>query len=504
MLIASVLVAVLAWLPFLHAPLTSDESGFLLLGQHLHHGTSLYGDYWVDRPPLLLWLFHLAAALSPAHTVAVGLVGPGVKMLGAAAAGLSVALGWVLVRVATPASRLSRIAAPVLMAALVCTPLLGMPETNGEVLALPFVLGGLACLVAVLRHPERRRATVLAAVAGASAAAAALVKQNVVDVFVFGLVALVVLGRRGPAPLRRRHTSTFAAGTIAALGAAVGVAAAQGTSPRALWYAVVTFRLHASAVIGSSATDTTTQRLGHLLRAAAESGAAPLLLTGVVALGVHAWRGRRSSPRTSPAADDLDLTWPVLALVTWESIGVAAGGSYWLHYLTGAIPGLLLVTCLTLARWRTQRVAAVLVAAGLAYASIASAVVWGGRVEAPVVVSEDAQVTTYLRDHAAPVDGVVVAFGHPDIVAGSGLASPYPELWSLPVRVDDPDLASFSRVLRGRSAPRWVVVSGSSLASWGLDATAAQRYLQAHYSQQATYGDWHIWQRGRVERRAAG
>ena len=69
---------------------------------------------------------------------------------------------------------------------------------------------------------------------------------------------------------------------------------------------------------------------------------------------------------------------------------------------------------------------------------------------------------TYLRDHAAATDGVVVGFGHPDIVAGSGLTSPYENLWSLPVRVRDPHLAELRDVLAGPDHPHWVVVAGKA------------------------------------------
>lgn len=135
-------MAVAAWLPFLHSPLTSDESGFLLLSGQLRRGTSLYGNYWVDRPPLLLWLFHLAGVVTPPGATAVGVLAPGVKLLGAIAAGLAVLLSWVLAAAVEPRGRAARMVAAMAMAILVSSPKLGLPETNGELLALPFVLGG--------------------------------------------------------------------------------------------------------------------------------------------------------------------------------------------------------------------------------------------------------------------------------------------------------------------------------------------------------------------------
>jgi hypothetical protein len=479
--IAAVLVAA-AWLPFLHAPLTSDESGFLLLGRHLSHGTSLYGDYWVDRPPLLIWLFALAGHLGPVATTSIGITAPAVKLMGAVASGLSVVLVGILTSIVAPGSRWPRRAAVALATVLLASPLFGMPEADGELLALPLVLAGLAAAVAVLRHPGHRHARLLAALAGASGAGALLVKQNVIDVVVFAAVAWVVGRRHGEVRLGR-HVAAFAGGALAVVGAAVLLAAAQGTSPAALWDAVVVFRLHASAVIGSSATGTTTARLAHLAGAFVRSGAAAVLVVSTVVL-LAARRQREPS-----------LRWPVLALLGWELVGVAAGGSYWLHYLTGLVPGLVLLLCLAVQARHRIRWAGGLLAACLAYAGVAGLIAWGQHEAAPVGVSTDAQVMSYLRAHAASADGVVVAFGHPDIVAGSGLHSPYPELWSLPVRVNDPRLQQLDETLAGPAAPHWVVVAGDSIGSWGLDAATAQRYLQRHYVEQATYGDWHIWHR---------
>ena len=52
--------AAVLWLPTLLMPLSPDEGGFLLVASQWSPGTSLYGDYWVDRPPLLIGLFQLA------------------------------------------------------------------------------------------------------------------------------------------------------------------------------------------------------------------------------------------------------------------------------------------------------------------------------------------------------------------------------------------------------------------------------------------------------------
>ena len=51
--------AVLCWLPFLGRTPSPDEGGLLTVAGQWAPGSSLYGDYWVDRPPLLIGLFAL-------------------------------------------------------------------------------------------------------------------------------------------------------------------------------------------------------------------------------------------------------------------------------------------------------------------------------------------------------------------------------------------------------------------------------------------------------------
>lgn len=482
-----------AWLPFLHAYLGPDEAGFLLLGQQWAPGTSLYGNYWVDRPPLLVWIFSLVGQISPTGQSVGALTAPAVRLLGATASGVSVLLAGLVGSLASPGRRWSPVAGAVVATVLLSSPLFGMPETDGEVLALPFVLLGLVLLIAALRHARMRSGLLLAAGAGGSAMCAALVKQNVVDVFVFA-IAVALLARVGIAGIVGK-AGAFVGGAIAVLVAALVGAAARGTSPLGLWDAIVVFRLQASDVIGSSSSATTPERMVTLVEAFLASGAAALLVVTVSRLLVQ--RYRRRQPRVkasiSRAGGALDLTWPVLLMVAWELVAAALGGSYWLHYLTGLVPGLVLLGALVDLPAPGRR--RVLVGVCLAGAAVVNAGVWVDHVAAPLTVSDDSRVVSYLREHEDRSDGVVVAFGHPDIVAASGLASPYPQLWSLPVRVRDPQLDDLEQVMSGPAAPRWMVVAGASLDTWGVDAPSAQDYLEQHYGEQVSYGDWHVWQR---------
>ena len=92
-------LSVIARVPSMFRPLSPDEGGFLMVAAQWAKGTSLYGDYWVDRPPLLIMLFQLA------HLAG----GPiGLRLLGAACVGSSVLLAAALARAALRLGRCDR------------------------------------------------------------------------------------------------------------------------------------------------------------------------------------------------------------------------------------------------------------------------------------------------------------------------------------------------------------------------------------------------------------
>ena len=127
--------AALAWAPFVTAPLSPDEGGFLLVASQWRPGHSLYGPYWVDRPPLLITIFDVASHVGGAVAL---------RLIGIAAVLTSVFLAHLLTRRAT--GRPS--AVPVLVAGVfLTTPLFGTGMVNGELLAVPVVLVGLLALV---------------------------------------------------------------------------------------------------------------------------------------------------------------------------------------------------------------------------------------------------------------------------------------------------------------------------------------------------------------------
>lgn len=454
-------------LPFVHIPLERDEGGYLLVAAQWRPGTSTYGNYFVDRPPLLMGIFWLADVLG--GTTALRVIG------------IVVVVGSVLL-----AARIGGRWAALTAAVFLSTPIFGTAGVDGELLAVPFVLAGVLLTVrSVAALSASYRWWALAA--GGCAAAAVLVKQNMVDVIVFALVALGIHALRGNRRAAALRAAWFCLGGALVLGTALAVAASRGTSAPELWDALVTFRAQAGSVIRTFSTSATTARFHVLLLSLAVS-CAPLV--GLAALA--------SARRPSRG---VDLRWAGGAMLTWELAGAALGGSYWLHYLIAVVPGLVVLVTAALpprgvaGEPGRSALGEPWVRSAIGVAAVSAAVAFTGLCVHPPKPGVDQQVAAYVRAHSMPDDGMVVAFGASNIVRDAGLQSPYEHLWSLPVRVRDPRLSELAAVMGSARAPRWVVVDGGSLATWGVDASRAQRVLEAHYREVTRAGDWHVFER---------
>ena len=473
-------LAVAGRVPFLASPASPDEGGYLLIGSQWHPGTSVYGDYWLARPPLLVGINELAAGLG--GTVALRLIG---LLAVLSSVLLAATIGREVTRVqGATAATVSQAAPAAVVAIFMTTPLFGTTHVDGETLAAPLVLCGVLAFVRAWSATDRTVALCWAAAAGAAATGAAMVKQNSIDVFVFVAACLLVRLAQGRRRSALRMASVFGAGALAAAGVILGVAMVRGTSLGELWDSVVTFRFQAASVISSSAPEVNGVRLRTLVLAAVAS-LAP------VVIAVLAWQGRRGlSARASRTSDPLDLRWPACALLAWEVVSIAGGGSYWLHYLLDLVPGIAVLAVAAAQRPTSARRAlgGALTAAALS-TGIATAV---AAIAAPDYSSDHGTIS-YLRQHERPGDTAVVAFGHPNILWDARLQSPYPQLWSLPVRVRDPDLSQLGSLLASPDAPTWVVVAGTGLYSWGIDASHADRVLEADYHRVAVESPYVIW-----------
>ncbi|MEP9361911.1 hypothetical protein ABLE68_03025 [Nocardioides sp. CN2-186] len=450
-------VAGVTWLPFAGRSLSPDEGGLLILAHQWSPGSSLYGDYFVDRPPLLIALVGLADGAWS------------LRLIGITALVFTVLLSGLVGRLAAPGLPIAPVLPAATAAVLAATPLFGGTVVNGELLGLPFIVGGLAATIAAFRATAAGPAYGWGLLAGGAGACAALVKQSLLDVFVCGAVLLLTQRRLRP-------VLGALVGALATVAVTVWLASLKGTSPSELWDAVVVFRGQAASVIATYATGSTPRRLGGVLLALVATGAP--LLAAVLA-----------RPLARRADHSPDLRWPALATLTWELAVVLLGGSYWLHYLLGLVPGLVLLTAAAVQRplpgRRALRIAYGVAAASTVITLTAAAVHPVDRAEEPAIA--------WLADHAEPGDTGVVAFGAANILQATGLVSPYPDPWSLPVRVHDPDLVDLTALLDSDDRPTWMIVAGTSLGTWGIDPTTADRALAEHYEVATTTGEWTIY-----------
>ncbi len=449
----------LSRVPFLTAPVSSDEGGFLVVGSQWSPGPSLYGHYWVDRPPLLIAIFALADGFGgPVALRTIGLVAAVLAVVAAAV------LGWV----ASGQRGVGVLGATVTATALLATPLFGSRIVDGELLACPFVLAGVAALLASHGPMPPSRARALRTLAGVLGVAAVMIKQNMLDVLVVAAALAVHALCRHGARSAWRSLSPFVAGALSTAALIVALAWVRGTSPPALWHAVVTFRFDAAHLLGFSIT-----RMSGIVQAYVMSGALALtLVAGLVCLA-HRPRRQDEAARSVP--------WRLLAfvLVGWELVGVIGGGSYWSHYLVGLIPGLTLLVAVALRGSCTLHRRAIAVT--LVCVSLSTAYRWSHDLSQSGTASDDQIAAGYIRSHANPGDSIVVAFGHANIVKESGLDSPYPYLWALPAFVNDPQLTRLDLLLLSPRAPQWFV-AGGNLSQWGPPGTALQRIVARRYA----------------------
>jgi hypothetical protein len=447
----AVVAVVLLRVPYLWAPMSPDEGGFLAVAAQWHGpGTSLYGSYWVDRPPLLLTLYQLA-------TVTGGLTA--LRLIGCVAAAVTV---WCCAATARNiAGRRAQSCTALAAAALLASPILGVVPVNGELLAAPFVAASaFAATSALARHRSRNAFLATAFAAGALSVGALLVKQNMADGVVFTGLLWCTAWLRGSIDGRqlRRLLGSFVVGALACLAVVTLWVLVRGTSPGGVLYAMYPFRIKAAGVIAAGDRTPNLARLHGLLR--------EWILSGIP-LVVVVLAGRLPRFRTGRAAHVA-----LLGMAVFSTVSVLAGGNYWRHYLVETIVAASLCAgVLTLDRLILARVMSTLMVAS-------SLVAWG----IGLVTWTDSSGEAVARSIAAvarPGDTILSAFGDANLVRATGLRSPYPYLWSLPMRTLDPRLTGLKATLRGPAAPTWLVIRGP--ATYAGLTTYAVRLLGSRY-----------------------
>jgi 4-amino-4-deoxy-L-arabinose transferase-like glycosyltransferase len=471
-----VLAMLLVRLVFMFEPLHADEAGYLAVAQSWHlGGPNLYGHYWVDRPPGLILLFKLASLVGWAPMIRVIAI-PFVVLFVVSAA-------WAAHLVAgRQAARWSAVAA----AALMTTPLLSAQEADGELFAAPLVMLAVAMTIAAVRRtggPSYR----LAFLAGLAEGLAVMIKQNFGDAIIFAVTLVVVSLVQGR--MRSREALGILVGGLAGGGvvaaAAVAYAALSRVGVAKMWFALYGFRGAALDVIEDHNLHAPLVRAALLAVFGILSGAIPILCL----LARETWRSRFTG---SPIA------WAVAVTVALETVGVIAGGSYWPHYLLQLSPMLALGAGLWVGQVRWLRAAVVLVAVSALVGTAFFAATGADTSNA------GARVGGWLQEVSRPTDTVTVLYGNADVQEASARISPYPYLWTLPMRTLDPHLARLRALLSGPRAPTWVVVWGD-LDPWNIDPHDQTRLVIATHYRLVRHPCGHeLWLRDGVARGLAG
>jgi len=458
-------LAFLLRLPGLTRPVRPDEAGWFLVARTWDPSRdSVYGLHFVDRPPSLIGLVDLADFLGGPVTL---------RLLGALAAAATVLL---VARIGTlvadeAAGRWSAVVA----AALTTSPLIDPVAAKGELLALPLV--GLALLWSLMavRSEAPARALGLAFAAGLAGASALGLKQNLAGGLVFAFVLFVGSSWWGSTSARRLAglVASLAAGAAVPALATVGWALAAGVRLSELWYTVYGFRSDAAQVIAESTSTKPAERIVLLLAIAVGAGVVAIVGGFVVHFRDH-WVANRP------------VTVATGAVLTVELAGLVAGGSYWRDYLFPLVPPIALCVALLVSRGgrpaRRMRAVALL---SLASAAI-SLVVWFVLEVAGVIGYTEVAAGDAIKEASDPGDSLVVFGGRADVQYSSDLPSPYPHLWSLPMRTLDPEYADLVALLEGPDAPTWFV-TWVSMSSWdapGADDLRAA--VEANYERHGT------------------
>ncbi len=457
-LLSAASVVVAGRLLFFRTPVGGDEAGFLMAGSDWHRGSSLYGDYWVDRPPLLMWIMELTGNVTALRIV--GCLATIAMVIGVAWAA-RIAAGPAAAQWSTSAGALFGIAH-----------WFGQSRVNGEMLAAPFVAWSFAfTLYAVIGN---RRVAASATAAGALAACSVLIKQSVIDGAVFGVALAVMIAWLQP-PSRGvalRVVAWGVAGALATTALILALAADRGTTPTDLVDALILFRVDASEVIRTAANGDTTKRLGILIATWAVSGLAAVSLLG----GVQAIRRR-----------DPVLVATVLTLA-YASLAALLGGSYWAHYLIQLVPAAALAAGLLATQLKSRVLWGVAIAT---LAMTAGNLVWGvAHRDLPGAEAE--RLGSWLHAAAEPADTAVVAYGQPNVLWHADMSSPYPYLWSLPVRTRDSSLIELTSLMETDRRPTWIV-EWSGFDSWGVDPSRLLPVLEANYRRVADLCGRAVW-----------
>lgn len=474
--VLAALLAMTARFPGAFWPMRADEAGFTLVARHWDpQPDSLYGPNFVDRPPLVIALFKLGDLLGgPEVLRVVAAIGCGVAVISAAGiarhvAGLRAA-AWTAVATA----------------AVCANTLIDSIAAKGEILGVPVIL---ASMWWSLRALDRRSAG-WAFAAGFLATLVLGLKQNLFGALAFGGVLLVVSWWKGALDGRqvgRLGGAALAGASLPVLGTIAWTVAA-GVRLETLWYTVYGFRGEATGVLVGGDVSAPATRAVVLAGVVLACGIG-LIIGGFLVHFPGEWEFH---PAVAAAT---------LAVVVVDGLGLALSGSYWTPYAFALVPACALSAALLVRRRSRRGLAMRSVIVIAAASSLISVIGWTAMAATGVSPPTEARTGQAIDRAAEPGDTLVVFGGRADIQYASGLRSPYPYLWSLPMRTLDPRYRELLALVSGPDAPTWLV-EWVGFDDWqGRAGERLQQVVEEHYVVVArSCGDEAIWLREGVYR----
>ena len=452
-LAGALLLTVLLRAPWLGTPLGNDEGGLAYIaGAGQGGGPFLYGAYFIDRPPLLLAVFRLAAETGGTATV---------RTIGVLAALAGVTITMLLAR-AIAGERAARFAA-VLTAILMSSVALGSVFTPAELLA---VLPSTLSVLLVWRGTREGAARPgLLFAAGFLAICALLVKQSFGDALLAGAACLsaTCLWRDSPHREVVLAAAAYAGGIVAAIAGVEAWESVAAVPDGSAAYALLGFRLDGLGALAGSG--------GGLPGRFAKRLLVPLICSGFAVVLIWSVAGLRS------ARADRVLIATLGAWGVGGGLGVLGGGSYWAHYLIQLIPFVAVTASIALAGASARRVRVTV--------AVLAACAVGGLVIGPLATTDEkssaAAIGVALGDSARAGDTAHVLYSQADILYYSGLPDPFPYQWSLMLRAVPDARTELRALLSSPGRPTWIV-EWERPAAYDFDRGGqTARLLDRHY-----------------------
>jgi len=444
--LAAVGLAVAVRLPFLNAPLTSDEGGYAEVARLWERSNTLYRGAWVDRPQGLMLIYRGISDLGLGST-------EGLRTAAAAVAAMTL-LATMLLALRL-GGRITALSAALLVATAGSSPFIESFTLSGELLSsVPALLS----LVAFCAYLRGGRAPWLV-LAGLLTGCALMIRQSAFDA---GLAAIALLVLQ-----QGRHAWRPVALLLAGAAVPIAYCAASAAQVGEWWYAVVAYRGDGDSIFAGSPI-----HRWHLLTASLP--AAGKALAPLAALAVLGWW---RAPR-------LLRLWLGAAVV-----GVIAGGNFHAHYYLQLVPPLAILGGVAVAALVEARreiawgACAATAAAALAFA----APLWfaSGVAQAEAIwprdphLQTDKAVSAYVKLHTRPHEKIFVVWAAADVYYLADRPPAFPYLWYRNVQAIPGALPAAEKMLAQRKPA--LVVAAQSPTAIDPSSLTAMRILRREY-----------------------